>query len=829
MDETLASLQVRISASSEDAAGKIDNLANALKRLKSAVEGGVGDLGAIAQQLEQLSKAASEAANSASAVDRLATALQKLSGLNISPNLGANIGATVDALSRINIGNIVALSAFAAALRGLGRIDLSGLAALNGLSFPNIPNDLGDRLARIGEALGRIPADAARRLSDIATSLRGLAGIDLTQVARGLKDFNVRGIKIRINTSDVVRATGRIQFLGGLLESFGRIAFYRIVRNAIKAIGEAFRTGSENAYWYSKTIGDGTKYIAEAYDQVATKSFTMTNQLGAALATLKAAVTPVLLEIIQLATMAANALTQLFAALGGQGQYLRAKDTIKEAYENTAKGAAAAKEWRNQLMGFDEINRLEEPSSGGRGGGAAAADYGSMFDEAEVEGWAKIVADNFEWIASLAGLVGIGLMSWAKSAGVISPKFAALVGLITTIAGTIALINNGIDAWKNGIDSSNLLGMLEGAVFLAGGLFLLFGKVAGAIGLIISGVELLVIGFHEWIETGQLANEVFLSIEAGFLLVGAGFALITGSWIPALIAGVAAAVVAVIKYWDDIEAFFANLWASIKAGALKFWSSVVSFYTEQIPNAIRNIIAWFGELPEKVGYAVGVMVGTIITWFMELGAQVAIAIPNIIASIVKFFQELPDKIHTAIRRFVTETLPKWGESITSWATTTLPRLIESIGKWFENLPAMLVNVGQEMVIGLWNGIVSLIDWLGGNISAFFNNLFGGFGVGFVKGMTHVFGGRYASGGFPSTGELFLAREAGPELVGTMNGQNAVANNQEITEGIYRAAYQAFTDAMSGGGSDRDVHIYLDGREIANTTTRYQRQFARANG
>lgn len=42
---------------------------------------------------------------------------------------------------------------------------------------------------------------------------------------------------------------------------------------------------------------------------------------------------------------------------------------------------------------------------------------------------------------------------------------------------------------------------------------------------------------------------------------------------------------------------------------------------------------------------------------------------------------------------------------------------------------------------------------------------------------------FAAGGFPDVGQLFLAREAGPELVGTMGGQNAVANNDQIVSGI----------------------------------------------
>jgi hypothetical protein len=42
---------------------------------------------------------------------------------------------------------------------------------------------------------------------------------------------------------------------------------------------------------------------------------------------------------------------------------------------------------------------------------------------------------------------------------------------------------------------------------------------------------------------------------------------------------------------------------------------------------------------------------------------------------------------------------------------------------------------------------------------------------------------YAQGGFPTTGQMFVAREAGPELVGTIGGRTAVANNDQIVAGI----------------------------------------------
>ena len=49
---------------------------------------------------------------------------------------------------------------------------------------------------------------------------------------------------------------------------------------------------------------------------------------------------------------------------------------------------------------------------------------------------------------------------------------------------------------------------------------------------------------------------------------------------------------------------------------------------------------------------------------------------------------------------------------------------------------------------------------------------------------------YASGGFPETGQMFIAREAGPELVGTIGNRTAVANNAQIVAGIASGVAEA---------------------------------------
>lgn len=97
---------------------------------------------------------------------------------------------------------------------------------------------------------------------------------------------------------------------------------------------------------------------------------------------------------------------------------------------------------------------------------------------------------------------------------------------------------------------------------------------------------------------------------------------------------------------------------------------------------------------------------------------------------------------------------------------------------------------------------------------------------------------YASGGFPDQGQLFLANEAGPELVGQMGRRTAVANNDQIVEGIaygvstaneplitavYAAAQQIIRAVEAGGD------VYMDGYKVGQRTTASQNRQNRVYG
>lgn len=80
---------------------------------------------------------------------------------------------------------------------------------------------------------------------------------------------------------------------------------------------------------------------------------------------------------------------------------------------------------------------------------------------------------------------------------------------------------------------------------------------------------------------------------------------------------------------------------------------------------------------------------------------------------------------------------------------------------------------------------------------------------------------YASGGYVPSGQLFFAREAGPELVGTMGGHTAVANNDQITDGIYRAVKSAMSESKGASGSAHFT-ITLDSRVLYDSMVKEDR-------
>ena len=89
--------------------------------------------------------------------------------------------------------------------------------------------------------------------------------------------------------------------------------------------------------------------------------------------------------------------------------------------------------------------------------------------------------------------------------------------------------------------------------------------------------------------------------------------------------------------------------------------------------------------------------------------------------------------------------------------------------------------------------------------------------------------KYAVGGLPNMGQMFVAREAGPELVGTLGGHTAVMNNDQIVSSVSYGVAQAVKEVIQplvkiGGGNNRPIQISLDGKVIFDSTRQSAKEY-----
>ena len=87
---------------------------------------------------------------------------------------------------------------------------------------------------------------------------------------------------------------------------------------------------------------------------------------------------------------------------------------------------------------------------------------------------------------------------------------------------------------------------------------------------------------------------------------------------------------------------------------------------------------------------------------------------------------------------------------------------------------------------------------------------------------------FAAGGFPDEGSLFVAREAGPEMVGTIGGRTTVATNNDIVSAVSEGVAAAVAQVMGGGTgtSNTEVSVYMDSELVAKAADRGNRSLNR---
>lgn len=225
----------------------------------------------------------------------------------------------------------------------------------------------------------------------------------------------------------------------------------------------------------------------------------------------------------------------------------------------------------------------------------------------------------------------------------------------------------------------------------------------------------------------------------------------------------------VTEAWETLKTNVTTAASDIKTKASEAWDDA----KDNIIRAATRIKTTAGERWEtfKTGTIAGAntLRDDVTTAWEDLKTNIGTVVSNIITDVKNDFSDLPNKIQTAIGD-LTEVAKTFIDSF----LTGLDAKIGDIETWFNSVGEAINQWINDAIQGVINVPGKIADWAAGKAISIGNEVKGLFANGIKL---------FASGGFPLNGQMFLARESGPELVGKMGNRNAVANNQQIIEGI----------------------------------------------
>ncbi len=395
-------------------------------------------------------------------------------------------------------------------------------------------------------------------------------------------------------------------------------------------------------------------------------------------------IVPAFTALVNILTKIVSAIARLIAVLFGKtisGSKEAAKNLNKEAKALEATGSAA-EEAAGSLAGFDEINTIQTENKGGGGGSAIEPDFSFDTDMSEAD---------LGKLLNLMKAIGAAILAWKLGDGMLD-SLQKFVGLMLAIDGAVGLVSAAMDAWNNGLNWDNLLQILGRAAELVLGLWIAFGKIGAAVGLIASGITLLAVSFHDAYVNGWNLQNLLGSI-AGIMAAGLGISLLTGTWIPLLIAGIASLLLAITTTYGDGAKLIEDTMGLLRG----FKDFFVGVFTGDIEQAMKGIGEIFDSLRGIVGNVVD-------------------AVKNMFNSFLDWLDEKTQGKISGLIEWVREYINSHFETISEMLTGFL----DGIQLAFEGLIEFFTGVFtgdwelawkgvQDIFKGAWNAIISIAE------------------------------------------------------------------------------------------------------------------------
>lgn len=296
--------------------------------------------------------------------------------------------------------------------------------------------------------------------------------------------------------------------------------------------------------------------------------------------------------------------------------------------------------------------------------------------------------------------------------------------------------------------------------------------------------------------------------------------------------------------FGGLSAFFGGLLSDAVSGAQKYFQkkieecggNVVKGIFKGIKDAVVGIAEWIKDhifTPFMKGFTAAFGIHSPSTVMAEQGGYIIDGllkgVKDNISKFLNYIKEIPGKVLKAIGNIKNRVLQKGSDIVSGLKdgftekVSTFTGVLGTLPETIRNAIPNLFDVGSSIIQNFANGFSSVHipmphigwDWTGGSIRI------GNFSFSLPRFNLQW----YAKGGFPEMGQLFIANEAGPEMVGKMGNRNAVANNNQIVDGIKNGVFEAVLDAFNASGildrDDTEKEVTLEFTLKADSETLYK--------
>lgn len=402
------------------------------------------------------------------------------------------------------------------------------------------------------------------------------------------------------------------------------------------------------------------------------------------------------------------------------------------------------------------------------------------------------------------------------------------LGIALMAVGAVTLVSAAALNWNSISDA--LASPLSRVGLLVSGATLALGAILAFSGCMPLGIALMAIGATSLVSvmalnwnglSDEIQNVIAIIttvVSVAFLAIGAALAF-SGANIPLGLALLAAGAVtmgtAIMPNWNDL-------------------SDNVQQKISMITTVVGGALLAVGAILALSGVALPLGLGLMAAGALSLGAVATLNWDFVVNSIKKVVSVITGILSGALI-VLGVLLCLSGAGVGLGLAVLAAGLSLSYAAWTldDNPITRFVRQMANSIIGLVNGVIDAINDMFhiqfNGLSVMGITLIPAFDIRLVD-IPHI--PFFEDGGFPNEGQLFIAREAGAEMVGAMGRRTAVANNDQIVEGI-SAGVSIANDgviaaiyALLNVVEEKDMSVVIGDNEIGHSYDRYKEKRGR---